>query len=104
MPILQYGLLVYGSTSKNVLKNLKKLTKRFKLFFYKRSFESLGSLRENKLNTVRELQIYEFFKTLINRLRGECKIGSLSELLSGQDLENLSSSRSKNFQLVNAHA
>ena len=33
MPILQYGLLVYGSTSKNVLKNLKKLTKRFKLFF-----------------------------------------------------------------------
>ena len=96
-PILQYGFLIYGSTSKNVLKNLEKLTKRLiKIIFYERSFESLGSLREEyKLYTVRELHIYELFKTLINILRGECKIASLSNLLSGQDLENLSSSRSK---------
>ena len=96
-PILQYGVLIYGSTSKNVLKNLEKLTKRLiKIIFYKRSFESLGSLREeHKLFTVRELHIYELFKTLINILRGECKIASLSNLLSGQDLENLSGSRSK---------
>ena len=54
-PILQYGVLIYGSTSKNVLKNLKKLTKRLiKIIFCKRSFESLGSLREeHKLFTVR---------------------------------------------------
>ena len=64
--------------------------------FYKRSFESLGSLREeHKLFTVRELHIYELLKTLINILRGECKIASLSNLLSGQDQENLSGSRSK---------
>ena len=94
---LQYGVLIYGSTSKNVLKNLEKLTKRLiEFIFYKRSFESLGSLREeHKLFTVRELHIYELFKTLINILWGECKIASLSNLLSGQDLENLSSSRSK---------
>ena len=86
-PILQYGVLIYGSTSKNVLKNLEKLTKRLiKIIFYKRSFESLGSLREeHKLFTVRELHIYELFKTL----------ASLSNLLSGQDLKNLSGSLSK---------
>ena len=96
-PILQCGVLIYGSTSKNVLKNLEKLTKRLiKTISYKRNFKSLGSLREeNKLFTVKELHIYELFKTPINILRGECKIGSLSNLLSGQDLANLSSSWSK---------
>ena len=96
-PILQNGVLIYGSTSKNVFKNLEKLTKRLiKIIFYKRSFESLGSLREeHKLFSVRELHIFELFKTLIIILRGECKIASLSNLLSGQDLENLSGSRSK---------
>ena len=105
-PILQYGVLIYGSTSKNVLKNVEKLTKRLiKIIFYKKSFESLGSLREeHKLFTVRELHIFELFKTLIIILRGECKIASLSNLLSGQDLENLSGSRSKGSQLVRSHA
>ena len=80
-----------------MLKNLKKLTKGLiKNFFYKRSFESLGSLREEiKLYTVKELHIYELFKTLINISPFECKISSLSKLFSDQDLENLSSSRSK---------
>ena len=96
-PILKYEVLIYGSTSKNVLKNLEKLTKRLiKITFYKRSFQSLGSLREEyKLYTVRDLHIYQLFKTLINIFRGECKIASFSNFLSGQDPENLSSSRSK---------
>ena len=78
-------------------KNPEKLTKWLnKVIFYKRSFESLVSLREeNKLYSFYELHIYELFKTLINIFRGECKIASLSKFLSGQDLENLSSSRSK---------
>ena len=52
-PKMQHGVLLYGSTSKNMLINLEKLTKRLiKIIFYKRSFESLGSLREeNKLYT-----------------------------------------------------
>ena len=46
-PFFQYGVLIYGSTSKNVLKNQEKLTIRLiKIIFYKRSFELLGSLRE----------------------------------------------------------
>ena len=96
-PILQCGVLIYGWTSKNVLKNLEKLTKRLiKIIFYKRSFESPGSLREEyKLYTVRELHMYELFKTLINILRCECKIATLSNLMTIQDLENLSRSRSQ---------
>ena len=80
-----------------MLKNLEDLTKwLIKIIFYKRGFESLGSLKEeNKLYTVRELHIYELLKSLISILRGECKIGSLSKLLNGQYLENFSSSRSK---------
>ena len=96
-PILKYGVLIFDSTSKNVPKNLEKLTKRLiKITFYKRSFESLGSLREEyKLYTVRDLHICQLFKTLINILRCECKIAPFSNLLSAQDLENLSSRRSK---------
>ena len=88
--------------AQNVLKNLEKLKKLFiKTISYKRNFQSLGSLiDETKLYTVKELHIYELFKTPINILRGKCKIGSLSKLLSGQDLENLSSSRSKKISTI----
>ena len=53
-PILQYGVLIYGSTSNNVLKNQEKLTKRIiKTLFCKQNSKSLGSLREEiKLYTV----------------------------------------------------
>ena len=66
-PIIQYGILVYGCTSRLNLKSIWILQKKvLRLIHRKRRWESTAELFErHNISTVYELHLYELFKHLI---------------------------------------
>ena len=60
-PIVQYGILIYGSTNENFLKPINLLIKRIlKKIFWKRKYESIERIRvHNLISNASELHAFE---------------------------------------------
>ena len=76
-PNIQYGILVYGCTSKNNLKRIYMVQKRIlrTILFLNRRDTVTDKFNELKVLNVYQLHVYEIFKYTIKILRNEIKNG-----------------------------
>ena len=67
VPIISYGLLIYGCTSKTNLENVLLFQKRIlRTIFFKQKFEHITSkFKEFGLETVHEIYLNQLFKETI---------------------------------------
>ena len=91
-PVLQYGILVYGSTSLKFLEILNVLIKRIiKIINFKKWHDSVNEIRiKEKIYLATELHAYEILKLAIKFVCNEITPGSLKESLADIDLGILS--------------
>ena len=66
-PILQYGILIYGTAAKSDIKKLNnKIKHRVRTIYEKRKIESIEDFRiEAKIYNVEELHLYALLKLVI---------------------------------------
>ena len=83
-PILNYCVLVYGTSSKTTFQPLEaKIKQTARIMFKKRTKESTPQNREKfKMHSIKDLHIFELFKKLTEILRSECEINSLKFLIT----------------------
>ena len=88
-PILNYGVLVYGTSSKTTLLPLEaKIIQIATIMFKKRKAEStLQNRGKYKMHSIRDLHIFELFKKLTEILRLECEKNSLKFLITKKEIE-----------------
>ena len=91
--VIQYGIVIYGSTTKNHLNEIFKLQKRIlRAIFFKRKFDSISEkLIEVQIETVFDLYLKFLFKELFCQIR---KVSPL-DLLNIEKIDNRSHLRSK---------
>ena len=67
-PILQYGVLIYGTAAKSDIKKFNNKIKHLvRIIYDKRKFESIENFRTAaKINNIEELHLYEPLKLCIN--------------------------------------
>ena len=94
-PVLQYGILVYGSTSLKFLEILNVLIKRIiKIINFKKWHDSVNEIRiKEKIYLATELHAYEILKLAIKFVCNEITPGFLKESLADIDLGILSTKR-----------
>ena len=87
-PVIQYGVLIYGTANKTSLKFIEvKIKQITRSIFRKQSHQSTANEREkNGIFLVKELHIYELLKFLGKKLGGNIKMKFLSGLLRIQSL------------------
>ena len=99
-PIIQYGVLAYGSTTKSFLRPINKANRLLRIIFFKRKFESTTKIREeNNIYSTQELHIYELLKLLIKVLRKECNVEKLQEAIEEKELIKIDGMRKTKKQL-----
>ena len=105
-PILNYGVLVYGTNSKTTLQPLEAKIKQIaRIMFKKRKTESTLQNREkNKMHSIKDLHIFELFKKLTEILRSECEINSLKFLITEKEIESVELKRTQSRQLKSSNA
>ena len=66
-PILQYGILIYGTAAKSDIKKLNnKIKHRVRIIYEKRKIESIEDFRiEAKIYNIEELHLYALLKLVI---------------------------------------
>ena len=72
-PLISYGLIAFGATSKSLLEKIFVMQKRiFKTICFKRKFEHASYiLRSFEIDTVFDLYFRQIFKETFNQLRGK---------------------------------
>ena len=105
-PILNYVVLVYGTSSKTTLQPLEAKIKQIaRTMFKKRKTESTLQNREKyKMHLIRDLHIFELFKKLIEILRSECEINRLKYLITKKEMESVEFKITSSRQLKNTNA
>ena len=105
-PILNYVVLVYGTSSKTTLPPLEAKIKQIaRTMFKKRKTESTLQNREKyKMNSIKDLHIFELFKKLTEILRSECEINSLKFLLTKKEIQSVEFKISSSRQLKSTNA
>ena len=104
-PILIYGVLVYGTSSKTTLQPLEAKVKQIaRIIFKKRKTESTLQNREKyKMHSIKDLHIFELFKKLTEILRSECEINSL-KFITKKEIESVELKRTSSRQLKSTNA
>ena len=84
-PLISYGLIAFGATSKNLLEKIFVMQKRiFKTICFKRKFEHASYILHSfEIDTVFDLYFRQIFKETFNQLRGKtpletCNLESLN--------------------------
>ena len=73
-PVIQYGILIYGCTSRAALDPLYKIQCNIlRTIHYKKKYESVSNLFCKEILTVYELHIYDLFKFNVHSLRDDSK-------------------------------
>ena len=90
-PVMQYGVLIYGTANKTSLEFIElKIKQISRINFRKQSHQSTANKREKYgMFLVKELHIYEFLKFLTKTIRREHKNEVLTGLLRIQSLTDL---------------
>ena len=105
-PILNCGVLVYGTSSKTTLQPPETKIKQIaRIMFKKRKTELTLQNREKYImHSIKDLHIFELFKKLTEILRSECKINSLKFLITKKEIESVELKRTSFRQLKSANA
>ena len=105
-PILNYGVLVYGTSSKTTLQPLEaKINQIARILFKKRKTESTLQNREKyKMHLIRDFHIFELFKKLTEVTRSECEINSLKFIMTKKEIESVELKRTSSYQLKSTNA
>ena len=99
-PILNYGVLVYGTSSKTTLQLLEAKIKQIaRIMFKKRKTES--TLQNH---SIKGLHIFELFKKLTEILRLECETNSLKFFITEKEIESVELKRTSFRQLKSTNA
>ena len=95
--ILQYGILIYGSTNKNFSKPINLLIKRIlKIFFWKRKYESIERIRVHYLiSNASELYAFEIFKPLVKLIKKQPLSEVFSTIIVDSDLNDIMKKRNR---------
>ena len=86
-PIVQYGVLIYGSTTITTIREIDKYFKRIvRLIFHRKKFESTYKERvKHRIYLASELHAYEVLKQTLKNIRGHCNISPISKGFSMQN-------------------
>ena len=105
-PIINYGVLVYGTSSKTTLQPLEEKIKQIaRIMFKKRKTEPTLQNREKyKMHSIKDLHIFELFKKLKEILRSECEINSLKFLITKKEIESVEINRTSSRQSKSTNA
>ena len=87
-PIIQYGILVYGCTSKSSLDVIYRAQKRIiRVIFRLHRYNSVtGYFEKHKILTVFQLHSYEIFKCLVKAKNGQHSVDLISNIFSRNSL------------------
>ena len=96
-PVVQYGVLVYGTSSFSSITKIDQMVKRLiKIISFKTKYESIRDFREkNRMYLASELHIYELFKLLLKIFKNQCEVEALKNCFSDKDRSVLCNSRNK---------
>ena len=94
-PILQYGILVYGTAAKSDIKKLNNKIKHLVRFVYwKRKFESIENFRiAAKIYNIEEIHLYELLKLVIEKIRELNEHSTKNAFLGTNDLNKIKTQR-----------
>ena len=100
-PIIQYGAIAYGSTTKSILQPIdNKVNRLLRIIFFQKKFESTTKIREeNNIYSTQELHIYELLKLLIKMIRKECNVKQLKKAIAEKELIEIDGMRKTKKQL-----
>ena len=86
-PIVQYGVLIYGSTTITTIREIDKVVKRIvRLIFHRKKFESTYEERvKHRIYLASELHAYEVLKQTLKNIRGQSNISPTSKGFSMQN-------------------
>ena len=96
-PVVQYGVLVYGTSSFSSITKIDQMVKRLiKIISFKTKYESIRDFREkNRMYLASELHTYELFKLLLKIFKNQCEVEALKNCFSDKDRSVLCNSRNK---------
>ena len=96
-PVVQYGVLVYGTSSFSSITKIDQMVKRLiKIISFKTKYESIRDFREkNRMYFASELHTYELFKLLLKIFKNQCEVEPLKNCFSDKDRSVLCNSRNK---------
>ena len=86
-PIVQYGVLIYGSTTITTIREIDKVIKRIvRLIFHRKKFESTYEEKvKHRIYLASELHASEVLKQTLKNIRGQCNISPISKGFSMQN-------------------
>ena len=81
-PIIQYGVLVYGSTAKSKIDKIStKINRILKIIYFRRKYDSIAKEREiNFIYNAAELHVYELLKLCIRLIRDQNNIKVIQDI------------------------
>ena len=85
-PVVQYGVLVYGTSSFSSITKIDQMVKRLiKIISFKTKYESIRDFREkNRMYLASELHTYELFKLLLKIFKYQCEVEALENCFSNK--------------------
>ena len=88
-PVLQYGVLIFGSANKTDLLALEKIQKLvWRILYGVKKFNSINNIRQkHRLVSIRELHFYELMKCLSKTIRNEHHNTELNDVISNDEIE-----------------
>ena len=94
-PIVQYGIMIYGSTNENFLKPINMLTKIIlKIIFWERKYESIEQIRvKNLISNAPELHALEIVKLLVKLIKKQTLSEIFSTIIADSDLNEIMKKR-----------
>ena len=86
-PIVQYGVLINGSTTITTIREIDKVVKRIvRLIFHRKKFESTYEERvKHRIYLASELHASKVLKQTLKNKRGQCNISPISKSFSMQN-------------------
>ena len=86
-PIIQYGVLIYGSTTITTIREIDKVVKRIvRLIFHRKMFESTYEERvKHRIYLALELHACELLKQKLKNISKQCNISPISKGFSMQN-------------------
>ena len=94
-PMIQYGVLAYGSTTKSILQPLDNKVNRLLRITFKKIESTTKIRKENNLYGTQELLIYELLKMLIKVIPKERNVEQLKKAIEEKELSKIDEMRKK---------
>ena len=101
LPVVNYGVLVYGTSNKTLILSLEsKIKQTTRIIFNKHKSTSTGLEREsNHIYSIRVMHLFELLKELAEILRADCHIDCLKNVITRKEIETLQAKRIQSKQL-----